>query len=125
MATTRTVPTPQGDARLVTSRAREPQLTLVLTHGAGGASLHTRSGITVSVPIAAATGPVVDTMGAGDATLATVIASIVRKGMPESTDGWRAYLTQAMKVAAATCTKAGGGLILPIESATDASGNSG
>lgn len=95
--------------------------TLLLTHGAGGASLHTRSGIAVSVPIAAAPGPIVDTMGAGDATLATVIACIVRKGMPESADGWRAYLTQAMKVAAATCTKAGGGLILPINSATDAS----
>jgi fructokinase len=99
--------------------------TLLLTHGAGGASLHTRSGITVSVPIAAATGPVVDTMGAGDATLATVIACIVRKGTPESADGWRAYLTQAMKVAAATCTKAGGGLILPMDLATDVSRNSG
>ncbi|MBO9519909.1 MAG: hydrolase [Nocardioidaceae bacterium] len=30
------VPTPQGDARLVTHRARTPVATLVLTHGAGG-----------------------------------------------------------------------------------------
>jgi predicted alpha/beta-hydrolase family hydrolase len=36
MSTTRRVPTPQGDARLVTYRARESRLTLVLTHGAGG-----------------------------------------------------------------------------------------
>ncbi|MGO4255342.1 alpha/beta hydrolase family protein [Marmoricola sp. RAF53] len=36
MSTSRRVPTPQGDARLVTYRAREPQVTLVLTHGAGG-----------------------------------------------------------------------------------------
>lgn len=36
MATTRTVSTPQGDARLVTHRARSPRLTLVATHGAGG-----------------------------------------------------------------------------------------
>ncbi len=36
MPTSRLVPTPQGDARLVTHRAREPRVTLVLTHGAGG-----------------------------------------------------------------------------------------
>lgn len=36
MPTSRRVPTPQGDARLESYRAREPRLTLVLTHGAGG-----------------------------------------------------------------------------------------
>lgn len=36
MSTVRRVPTPQGDARVVTSRARTPVATLVMTHGAGG-----------------------------------------------------------------------------------------
>lgn len=36
MPTTRTVSTPQGEARLETHRARAPRLVLVLTHGAGG-----------------------------------------------------------------------------------------
>ncbi len=34
--TTRTVPTPHGDARLEVHRARRPVATLLLTHGAGG-----------------------------------------------------------------------------------------
>ena len=36
MSTTRTVPTPHGDARLVTDRSRNPVATLLLDHGAGG-----------------------------------------------------------------------------------------
>lgn len=36
MSTTRLVPTPHGDARLVTDRARHPTVTLLLNHGAGG-----------------------------------------------------------------------------------------
>ena len=33
---TRTVPTPHGDARLEVHRAADPMATLLLTHGAGG-----------------------------------------------------------------------------------------
>lgn len=87
--------------------------TLLLTHGSDGASLHTRSGLSVSVPIAAPTKPIVDTMGAGDATLATVIAFILRQGMPDNAETWRLCLTEAMLVAAATCAHAGGGLMIP------------
>lgn len=87
--------------------------TLLLTHGDEGASLRTRSGISVSVPIAVPEKPVVDTMGAGDATLATVIAFILRQGMPDNSEAWRLCLTEAMQVAAATCAHAGGGLMLP------------
>lgn len=36
MSRTRTLPTPHGDARLVTYRAATPIATLLLTHGAGG-----------------------------------------------------------------------------------------
>ncbi|QIG46381.1 hypothetical protein G5V57_00570 [Nordella sp. HKS 07] len=86
---------------------------LLLTHGSEGASLHTRSGLSVSVPVAAPMKPIVDTMGAGDATLATVIAFILRQGMPGNAEDWRLCLTEAMQVAAATCAHAGGGLVLP------------
>lgn len=87
--------------------------TLLLTHGSDGASLHTRSGLSVSVPIAASTKAIVDTMGAGDATLATVIAFILRQGLPGDAETWRLCLTEAMQVAAATCAHAGGGLMFP------------
>lgn len=36
MSTSRTVPTPHGDARLVTHRSRHPVATVLLSHGAGG-----------------------------------------------------------------------------------------
>lgn len=36
MSTTRVIPTPRGDARLVTDRSRKPVATLLLSHGAGG-----------------------------------------------------------------------------------------
>lgn len=87
--------------------------TLLLTHGAEGASLHTRTGLSVAVDIARPAKPVVDTMGAGDAALATVIAFILRRGMPRDEGGWRHCLDEAMRVAAATCAHAGGGLVLP------------
>ena len=34
--TTRSIDTPQGEARLVSHRARSPFVTLLLSHGAGG-----------------------------------------------------------------------------------------
>jgi fructokinase len=68
----------------------------------------------VRVPIAERPDPIVDTMGAGDATLATAIAFILRHhGLPRSQTGWRACLDEAMRVAAATCRRAGGGLVSP------------
>lgn len=36
MSRTRTIPTPYGDARLVSDRSRSPIATLLLSHGAGG-----------------------------------------------------------------------------------------
>jgi fructokinase len=86
---------------------------LLLTHGAGGASLHTQSGFSVSVAIAPQSTPIVDTMGAGDAALATVIAFILHRGMPRSASEWRDCLKEAMQVAAATCAHAGGALMVP------------
>ena len=57
--------------------------------------------------------PIVDTMGAGDATLASVIAFILAEGMPVDQASWRACLKQAMDIAAATCRSAGGALLRP------------
>lgn len=87
--------------------------TVLLTHGAAGAGVSTRGGLSASVPIASTEGPVVDTMGAGDATLATVVAFILRRGMPSTEAGWHDCLTEAMRVAAATCARPGGSLVLP------------
>jgi fructokinase len=84
--------------------------TLLLTHGKDGASLHTRAGLSVAVPIAIQVKPIIDTMGAGDATLATVIAFILREDMPQNAGRWRDCLEEAMRVAAATCAHAGGAL---------------
>jgi len=86
---------------------------VLMTHGSGGARVMSRDGMHVVVPISTGEGPVVDTMGAGDATLATVVARIVRGGMPANDDGWRECLTEAMRVAAATCASPGGALALP------------
>jgi fructokinase len=87
--------------------------TLLLTHGKEGASLHTRTGLSVAVPIAPQTKPIIDTMGAGDATLATVIAFILREGMPQNAGRWHDCLDEAMRIAAATCAHAGGALQMP------------
>ncbi len=87
--------------------------TILFSHGAGGATLVDRSGLRVAVPIAERPEPIVDTMGAGDATLASLISSLLSGGRPLSGDVWRQYLTQAMAVAAATCRRAGAELVLP------------
>ena len=55
---------------------------VLFTRGKSGASVFTRSGIGVSLPATALAAPIVDTMGAGDATLASVIAFILAEGMP-------------------------------------------
>jgi len=103
-----------GDQQLAVSRLFDLGMEiLLLTHGSAGASLRTRSGIAVSVDIVRQAKPIVDTMGAGDATLATVIAFILRRGAPQSAGGWQNCLEEAMQVAAATCAHAGGALMLP------------
>jgi fructokinase len=87
---------------------------VLLTRGKHGASLFTRSGLSVVEPAASLPAPIVDTMGAGDATLASVIASILNEGMPRASEAWRACLRQAMDIAAATCRSAGGALARPV-----------
>ena len=51
MSDVRTIPTPHGDARLVTSRSRRPIATLLLSHGAGaGIDTHDLSALATSLP---------------------------------------------------------------------------
>jgi fructokinase len=85
------------------------------TAGARGATIVDESGTELHVPIAELPGPIVDTMGAGDSTLATVTAGIATNGIPVGTSGWHALLSRAMLVAAATCRNEGALLRLPVE----------
>ena len=53
-------------------------------------------------------GPVVDTMGAGDAVLARLAVALERGSLPRGERHWRALLTDAMHLAASVCRVAGG-----------------
>ncbi|MFM7072174.1 MAG: carbohydrate kinase family protein, partial [Planctomycetota bacterium] len=72
--------------------------TIVMTCGANGAMLVTRSGI-VREPAAKTT--VVDTVGAGDSFAAAYLWGTLRRESPER------ILRQATEAAAATCAHAG------------------
>jgi sugar/nucleoside kinase (ribokinase family) len=80
---------------------------VLATAGKDGASVETTSGEDASSPIQQLPGPIVDTMGAGDATLASVVTSILAHGFPASNADWSDVLEQAMLIAAATCRHEG------------------
>lgn len=91
----------------VANRLRSAGASHVLaTAGSDGADLLDADG-THHADIAALPGPVIDTMGAGDSVLATVTAGISRGGIPATPHAWTALLTEAMRVAAATCRQEG------------------
>ena len=102
-----------GVQELTSQLLRDGARAVLATSGPGGASVHTPEGIDASVPIATLPGPVIDTMGAGDATLASVIASILDGGTPVDAEGWTRVLERAMLIAAATCRSEGALLRLP------------
>jgi fructokinase len=83
---------------------------VLLTRGAAGATVLTPAGLAVDVPVPARSGPVIDTMGAGDATLAVLVAGITREGIELTADRWRQLATDAMEVAADVCRQPGGSL---------------
>jgi len=80
---------------------------VLATAGKDGASVETSTGEDASAPIKQLPGPIVDTMGAGDATLASVVTSILADGFPASSAAWSAVLEHAMLIAAATCRHEG------------------
>ncbi len=85
---------------------------VLATAGAHGASFATPE-LSCAVDIATMAGPIVDTMGAGDATLASVTASIAFGGIPDNVARAEKILRDAMRVAAATCRHPGALLRLP------------
>ncbi|WP_426184959.1 carbohydrate kinase family protein [Microbacterium sp. TWP3-1-2b2] len=101
-----------GDLDALRARLRALGTDAVLaTAGKDGAALETDAGI-LSAPIADLPGPIVDTVGAGDATLSAVAAGLVG-GRPQTADDWQELLDRAMDVAAATCRAEGGLLRTP------------
>jgi fructokinase len=86
---------------------------VLATAGSGGASISTSRGVHVFMDIVPLPGPVVDTMGAGDAMIASSIASILRDGVADGPDTWRRLLEQAMTIAAATVRGRGALLLVP------------
>ncbi len=84
---------------------------VLATYGAGGAAI-VAGDVTVSRGISNLPGRIVDTMGGGDAVLATT-AALVRERLPEVAEDWDAVLSRAMDVAAATCRSEGALLRTP------------
>lgn len=103
-----------GDLDALRARLRALGAHAVLaTAGADGAVIDSDAG-TVAAPISSLPGRVIDTVGAGDATLAAVAA-----GLAAGERDWSSLLHRAMDVAAATC-RAEGGLLRTPESLADA-----
>ncbi|MFD5213504.1 PfkB family carbohydrate kinase [Microbacterium sp. NPDC058345] len=101
-----------GDLDALRRRLRNLGVSAVLaTAGAAGAVVEADAGV-FRAPIASLPGTIVDTVGAGDATLAAVVAGLAA-GDPASHGNWQALLDDAMAVAAATCRAEGGLLRTP------------
>lgn len=81
---------------------------VLATRGADGATIVT-DGSVADRPIADLPGPIVDTMGAGDAMFATFVAALAADPDPD----WRATLDRALRIAAATIRSEGALLQLP------------
>jgi len=101
-----------GDLDALRARLRALGAGSVLaTAGKDGAVLESDAGI-VTAPISYLPGPIVDTVGAGDATLSAVAEGIVG-ATPGRAEEWQGLLERAMDVAAATCRAEGGLLRTP------------
>jgi fructokinase len=74
---------------------------VLATAGRHGASVH-HGDLEVQAGIVELPGRVVDTMGAGDATLAAIVHHIAADGVPADAREWSDALREAMTIAAAT-----------------------
>lgn len=83
---------------------------VLVTRGSRGASLHLPSGARIDVPVPSRPVPVVDTMGAGDATLAVLVAGIAASGVDLDVERWTELTVAAMELAADVCRVSGGSL---------------
>jgi fructokinase len=92
---------------------------VLATRGSAGASLvlagsaDAASGTALTRGISSADGEVVDTMGAGDATFASIVASLLAERRQPGSVDWSGALERAMDVAAATVRAPGALLRLP------------
>ena len=86
---------------------------IMSTQGAAGARIDA-AGATVTQPISPLPGRIIDTMGAGDASFATVVAALA-SGVPGGADAWAPLLKEAMDNAASTCRHEGALLRRPGE----------
>lgn len=74
---------------------------ILATAGRDGATVHDGR-LVVHADIVELSSPVVDTMGAGDATLSAIVHHIAERGFPQTTIDWETALHEAMTIAAAT-----------------------
>lgn len=103
-------------------RTGAPPLAVLATAGRDGAEVH-HGGLRSRAGIVPLPGPVVDTMGAGDATLSAVAHHVGRNGLPADEASWAAALASAMSIAAATVRHEGALLRVPQPSDRDAFGS--
>jgi fructokinase len=75
---------------------------VLATRGADGADLQLAGGPVLHRDVAVTPGEVVDTMGAGDATFASIVASLLAGTRDAGSTDWGSALADAMAVAAAT-----------------------
>ena len=92
--------------------SRDPGAVLA-TAGRDGATLHRAGDRPIHADIVPLPGPVVDTMGAGDATLAAVVRHLIVGGVPTTNRDWAQTLHEAMVIAAATVRHEGALLRMP------------
>ena len=85
---------------------------VLATAGRDGATLH-HDGTPVHARIVPLPGPVIDTMGAGDATLAAMVRRVAVDGLPSANKAWAHALHEAMVIAAATVRHEGALLRMP------------
>jgi len=86
---------------------------VLATYGSGGAAIEAGGDVEVR-PVSPLPGPIVDTMGAGDAVLSATVARMYAS-QPADSAAWGDVLGFAMDVAAATCRFEGALLRLPTE----------
>ncbi|MFI8593280.1 PfkB family carbohydrate kinase [Microbacterium sp. NPDC078428] len=87
---------------------------VLCTRGGAGAGI-VAEGVDIAVPIASMPGRIVDTMGAGDASLAATVAALAGENVPSNAALWEMALEGAMRIAAATCRFEGALLRTPDE----------
>lgn len=85
---------------------------ILATAGRDGARVHHGDSV-VHSGIVELPGPIVDTMGAGDATLSAIVHRVAEGGLPQTTDAWAEALHAAMTIASATVRHEGALLRVP------------